>query len=614
MSKIYRNVIVPIPEDAHIDRKKGQVYFQGDYVYHPDKKYTTNTKRVIGRAISETEMYPNSYFRTNYPNIFNEHSADVRKTSPPAISIGLYSVVLAITDKIGLYEILIDSFGPEKANAIMDFAMYSIFYNSSVAKNFKVSMENHMAFSEKLNNDYWYSKLFVSISEFQVYNFKSAWVSKCIELDTQFIWHSIDGSNNDCDSVYNILSERGKSKSGTKGGIVGYTISVDANNGRPIYYNVYRGGQVDTKSFYEVILYTHSLGLTNSGVLLDRFYFTDKIISLVSSMGLKYVAMMKSNTLGYDIMVSKYGNIINNQVRYSLSKPGFYGITEKQQLFAKNPNLEGYVSLFYDSTNGTERVNYALWNIRSAVNDANNRYDNPEKDVIIKSSVQMNDNNELEGQIDFDEYFKMLDSDSFNDNSNNENNNSNNKPHIDKKYQKYVYLTNKDGQMSLILDADIIQDEIDSKGLSCIATSDDFGPNEADRLYDLRTISEITYDIIKNQLGFDVLGVHTTPGWEGKFCVGFISAIIRNEIQCACSECKIDTNKAIRELNLLQIKLSGEGNGKYVYYHSENSRQLKLLKKCGVNPEMLDLIAKDYNDRITNIMHSPIRKLPNSKQ
>ena len=58
--------------------------------------------------------------------------------------IGPYVTMLAIGENIELYNILIDCFGPQYGNAIMDYAMYSIIEHSDVTKDFKPIMANHL--------------------------------------------------------------------------------------------------------------------------------------------------------------------------------------------------------------------------------------------------------------------------------------------------------------------------------------------------------------------------------------------------------------------------------------------------------------------------------------
>ena len=207
MSSIDKNVLVPIPENAYVSKTTAEVFLIQESVYHPEKGYCTNKKKVIGRAVSSKEMYPNTYFKLTYPEIFNEHTPDKSESIIPHLSYGLYAAVLGVGTETGLYPILVECFGPEKANAVMDYAMYSALTQSNVTKDFLASMKNQMLFSEKPRNDTWYSELFkTGISDEQALKFQEKWIAHCAEKGTTDFWISLDGSNAPCRSENNLLN------------------------------------------------------------------------------------------------------------------------------------------------------------------------------------------------------------------------------------------------------------------------------------------------------------------------------------------------------------------------------------------------------------------------
>jgi len=295
---------VPIPENAYISNSDARVYIVDEKKYNAEKHYNNDKRTVIGKAVSKLEMYPNSEYRFRYPNIFNENCTEGDKMPAINIIIGPYVTMLAIGHNIGVYEILINTFGPQFANTIMDYALYSIVEHSDITKDFKPTMANYLLFSEETFGDTWLSGFLKNkITEYQVSNFKNAWVNKCIENGLKDVWLCIDGSNDDCDAKEVNLSELGHSKSGTSGSIVSYMWSVNSKDGTPHTYEVYRGGRVDSKTIRSLIMYLNSLGVTIKGIILDRGFSDEKTINLIREFEYPYVIMLKNNIYAHIEMI-----------------------------------------------------------------------------------------------------------------------------------------------------------------------------------------------------------------------------------------------------------------------------------------------------------------------
>ncbi|MCL1809534.1 MAG: hypothetical protein FWG42_07215 [Clostridiales bacterium] len=88
--------------------------------------------------------------------------------------------------------------------------------------------------------------------------------------------------------------------------------------------------------------------------------------------------------------------------------------------------------------------------------------------------------------------------------------------------------------------------------------------------------------MVKSQLGYSSAGTHYTEGIKAKLTLAFISAVIRNEQVKACRESGLPTNRMANELN--QICMHMNGKDEYFVCHTENQRQVLLMKACGVLP------------------------------
>ena len=144
---------IPIPPDGKTNKydKRGSKYYKGT-----DGK---RRRHIIGCVTDEGFMIPTENFRRLYPVLWDQYYGK-ETPSQRLMRTGLYALCLGIGVKTTVYEKLQSSFGPQYANAIMDFAMYSIRERTNVAQLMSESMSEHMLFSIKRYSDSWYSEFF----------------------------------------------------------------------------------------------------------------------------------------------------------------------------------------------------------------------------------------------------------------------------------------------------------------------------------------------------------------------------------------------------------------------------------------------------------------------
>ena len=443
----------------------------------------------------------------------------------------------------------------------MDYSIYSILAQSDVSKDFQAAMDRYLLFSDNAYGDTWLSDFFKNrLQDSQAWDFRNDWAVQCQKRGIGKAWICIDGSNNDCDADRNFLAEKGKSKSHDAGNIVSYMWAVSADDGTPITYSVYRGGQVDSKALHEMIANLRANNIHVRGVILDRGFSNVDSLKLLSEEKIPYVVMLKGNTNSHKELVAKYGKELRlNNVHYLIKRSGMYGVSEKSKVFSSDP-MEAYVSLYYDSKNGVQRVNYLTDKVKAAADDALAAVEDRRK-VSISTD-----------------------------------------------YKKYIKVIRKGNETKIAIDEEKLQEAIDSKGFSCIASSEEMTADEKDAIYQLRQASEKQYAIFKSQMGYGVLRVHSTEGWVSKYAVGFIAGILRNGFEKTCRKLGFDTNVMLKELSHLQISLLPDKD--YRMIHTENARQLALLKELGIWASDLEDVAFQENKRMNEAAHSPIHHLP----
>ncbi|WP_405297425.1 transposase, partial [Methanobrevibacter sp.] len=561
MSHIYREKReIPIPENGYINKHDGRVFI---FIPSDNNAKKRDCKRMnIGKAATEKTMYANENFRFYFPELWEKYYGGSNGKMKYVMHPGMYALTLGVCHKNGLYDLLLDVFGPVDANLMIDYSMYSIMDHSNVSLGYRDRMSSEVMFSHNgASSDTKISEFFSrNITEEKGYDFRSKWLDKCVEKNVTDAWISIDGSNNDCVSNSCILATEGKAKSGKNTPIVSYMYAVCAETGLPLTFDVYHGGSVDSKAFHKVIELLNGHGITVKGIIIDRGFATEEVLEHIRSMNLPFVVMLKSDSYGYMDMVEKHWMKVKVRMNHIVNENGLFGMSERHRIFKKS-SPDDFVSIFYDMTNGCARAATLI-------------------NKVVKAKKEM--------------VAAMADG---------------KKPVPPANLKKYFQITEKsDGTYDVVYDINTWQNDVDRKGFSAIGTSHDFGIEETDRIYNLRNSSEIQYSYIKTQLGSNVTRVHSTDAVLSKFLVCFVSSIIRNEIQRSCKNLGLSTNSTIQEIDRIEILL--QQNHNYIAIHNETSRAKLLLASFDILPSDFDIIAAEVTSRFTSSFESLERKKP----
>ncbi len=546
---------IPIPDFAKVNKANDVVYVQ----LNTRNKRGDFNRRNIGKRAKDGTMYVNDNFRRYYPDLWNEHYGERMEAKNDFLHCGLYAAVLGILKKTKLYDVLLESLGPNTANALIDFSMYCILYRSNSAISYTSLMEDQALFSSSPYSDSWYSELFHKMDGADRKRFLKKWLEKCNGDGLEEVWLCVDGSNNECSSESATLANPGHSKTKTNNDIVSYMYAVDSRTGMPVTYDVYYGSIVDKTAFDGILKNLENNGIKVKGVILDRGFCSNGVIDTVEEMGCSYIIMAPSSTKAGTYMITTYANKIRWKVDYIVDRRGIFGIKDKTQLFS-NSKREGWAYLFFDAANGSERALRLIENIMEA------------HDVTL-SEIK-------EGKTP-----------TF--------------PHGTKKYFNLI----KD-ENGIVVDVeynnDAWQTELDSKGYSVIISSDNFTPKEVDGFYDMRDVSEKTYSTIKSQLGFSVTRTSGDSAILNKMLLLFIATIIRREFINTCKRISVPTSTVIAELNKIHMILGT--NNQYYIPHKESGKASLFLEEYGISTAVLEAIVDDYNGRANN--NSLERTLP----
>ena len=554
MAHVYRNLpSIPIPQGASKNRGEGRVFFE--------IKTEPKLKRItIGALASDTTMYPNDNFARYFPEAWEQHYGK-KGLYEGKLSFGMYAASLAIGYRTGCYPEMHDTFGPLNANAMMDYAMYSIISHSNVTSGIQPAMAGQVTFSTSLPGDSWYSRLFKDgIDGSRIHGFRIRWAQKCAREGCRRVWLCIDGSNIDSAARESVLAEHGRAKSHRNADIISYIWAVNAEDGRPVTWFVNRGGMVDSKAVKEMVHFLDGVGVGVEGFILDRGFCTLENLSLIRELGYQYVIMLTSATGAYKDLLQKYAKELPWQMGYLIGEKSIFGVGEKLRVFATGGE-EACVGFFYDGVNGPKRANALIEKVMRAYRE-------------LKSAMQ-----------------------------------SGKEQKVPKGLESYIHLDGDGRQAGTpSIDRQALQHAVDRKGFYAIASSlpmDAIGIHDR---YSLRSHSETAFSAGKTQLGNRVMRVHSDSSIESKFCLEFIASILRCEIKLAGKALGLDANSTIKELNLCY--LTYVSNGTYAAVDNLRGRQLALLESFGLAKEDIQFFAQEVNRRIGNKADELRRTLP----
>ena len=397
--------------------------------------------------------------------------------------------------------------------------MYSIIHHTDDASAFTSKMRNELTYSKAPFSDSYYSRLFEEgMSREQELLLRRRWALQCKEDGADMVWLCIDGSNDDCQSKGVELAEKGHAKSGKNINIVSFTYAVTPD-GRPITYDVYRGGLVDAKAMKSILDFLQECGIEVAGVILDRGYCGAETIRYLARHEIAYVIMVKGSPQGYEEMLLEYGQQIKMNSEYLIPHTFLFGCQKQLQLF-KGFNHKDYLTIFFDYRNSSDRITALLKNMYGEMGR-------------LEAAIQKGE-----------------------------------KPVIDNKYSKLLSVTDEEEPHVEIKTAEL-QSVIDEKGLYSIVTSSEMTPRQVHELYTSRSSSETQYRLIKTQLGYGTVRVQYTSGVRARFAVGFIASILRYEIEKASKGLNRNANQMIQELEKVEAQ---KLNGVYTYTHMETER------------------------------------------
>ena len=564
MSSVDRNIKdMPIPSFAYPDRFDGRVFIKS-----VDSETGSVSKKTIGHMTDSTpgmeRMVPNRYFKETYQDLFKE-AYPMAKVPLHEMSVGMYAATLGAASEIGLYSDLREVYGPEYANNILDYAMFSILHRSDVSQIYEQTMAREVLFCDKVRSDSWYSNFFSKkISEDNHHQFRIRWIRRLVQNGLKKVWLSIDGSNNDCEARSSFLAKYGFPKSHNKNKtIVGYMYAVDAGTGCPVTYFTYEGSVPDSQAFQKMAVFLRSFDIEIEGVILDRGFAVESVFKEICGNGWKYVIMLPTDTNAHTQMLKEHAEDIRWKSEYLLEGRTLFGISDEKKLFAGHSRVST-VCMFFDGAGGSAQSIQLIRKIQAAKKKA---------EQAITSGKRAA---------------------------------------IESRLRKYLKIEGEGPSRKVVFQHDVCDESMASKGFYSIAVSAGITPGRADELYGMRDTSETQFCILKSQEGGNATRTHKSEGIYSKFAVMFVASIIRFEMEKACRKHDLDTNPLIQGLEHVCLLYSAEG--KYEAVRNLSVEQKKFYSEFNIDQDDLERIAREFNKRNNKDSRNPDRRLPDNKK
>ena len=549
---------IPVPDFAHPDGYRV-------YMNYPIGNGLTK-KLYIGQYARKEEgtFYANENFRLYCPKEWED--AYAKENAPHyQYNVGMYAMTLTLSHKTNLYPALHDAFGPLYGNALLDFAMYSIMDRSNVAYRFKPAMEHEVIFSKDRKDDDWMSQMFNNlITVDMIHQFRIRWIQECIKRGIRKVWISLDGTNNDCECRISEKASKTKNKSETDKTAVSYMYALSAQDGRPVTFSVYYGDVVDSKAFIEMCEFLTDSGLEVQGIILDRGFLTHSVLELAADRGLPYVVMLKSDTYAHTHMVIDHAGEIYWNVEHLVGVDGLFGISDGPRQVFKDYEDSAYINLYFDAKNGSGRKITFVNKLYKTIQEAQAMVSNGQEPSIG------------DGMDSYLQVEKL--------------------PAQAAENQSQTEQTPSEGIPAYrIAPTDLCNKSLYKKGFESIASSQNFGPKETNRIYHLRDASEKQYMIIKSMEGCSVFRIHTDEGILSKGMACFLASILRREISIACEAVGQKPSLMLPQIERPALALMG--NGTYKYINNMNESTAKLFGSIGCTSEDFETIAGEVNER-----------------
>ena len=573
---MYLEALVKVPDvkGKITFRTKGEatyVEYECNRVYFPDRKYTTVSRKTIGKLADAEKriMQPNENFLKYFPETVLPEEKD-RSSRSCALRIGTWITIRKIVEDYKLPEILGRYLPAKDVGLLLDLAAYSIVEEDNRAQHYPAYAFCHPLFTEGMRQ-YSDSKVSDFLQEMEPEvssSFQNDWNARRNHREKIYI--SYDSTSKHCEAGDLRIVEKGHSKENEETNIFNYAVAYDTQNREPLFYELYPGSINDISQFQCTVDKARGYGYRCIGFVLDRGYFSKDNISHLEDNGYSFIMMLK----GKADLVQKW--ILENKGSFETSRscniPAYqvYGKTLEKRLFATDKKPR-YIHLYHSSNlEAHERAE-----VEKKINQLT---------TFLKSHI----NQFREFGPGMETYFELY--------YDEEAKKKGKKEKQEQSSKKFVFFEEK---------MPIIELELKLCGYFVIVTSEKMTAKEALEIYKGRDASEKLFLSDKTFLGNHALRSSTEESAVSKIFIEFVALIIRNRMYNYLKDAMKEMAKkpnymtvpaAIRELD--KIEMARGLDGIYRLDHAVTAKQKTILKAFGLTEANVKYRVEEISKRL----------------
>ncbi len=547
MGHVYRSLKpVPVPLNANCSQHDGTVSrYSRDASGH-------RRRTVIGCIQEPGMMFPNDKFRELYPDLWKEYYGE-NIPDQRLVRTGLYALSIGAGYKRGLYPVLAQSLGASCANALMDFAQYSIQEGGREVPMSEV-MGKYMLFSAMRMSEAWYRDFFANVLSPEVFRlFRTRWLRLLQkEHGLESVWLCTEST------------DTGRAENaGSISGSAGCIWAADTRDGMPVAC-FFHSGLPSGRDLDKTASLIRSCNVAVKGVILDSSHASADILKEIQDSGLEYVVRLKPGTYGYDDMHARHAGDIYWKVSRLIDGSNVFGIAGQGRLFSPAEGVS-CVGLFFSGAPGMQDGKELIEKIRTCAVQLQQRLARAPENVSVPGELR-----------------------------------------------EYLAVERDDqGALQVVCNEEACQKVLDNSGYFALASGSLTGAGELYAVYKLRLASERQFATCRDMLLRDTLGLFAAGMYSDKaagnfFMAGFVAAVIRTEMMLACSalqeeDCRAEDERSrddqeydwdkdiLKDLDALCM--IGLESGRYRYIDKPEPHAERLLARFGITRKHLDSLA-----------------------
>lgn len=552
MSHIYRELkAIPIPEFALVNRNDDRVY-----TLHRGPN-GERKRRVIGRASGSTHMYPNATFKFEFPELWRQYYGD-QDDAQSILQTGLYAATLAIAQRTGLYQDLLNAYGALYGNGVLDYAMYTLAEGGASSSNFEASMAIRMLFSGTRPSDEWFSRLFSRFmtpeaeKKFRIYH-----IERSIERGVKRVWLCIDGFQ--CrENFAEHFIERDSEKVLNQQGNVSYLWAVNSIDGTPITWSIQEGKDLNPTVIREMVECLISYGISVEGMIVSTRFCSPAFLDVLEKLHLRYVVMLQNQHHGFREMVDTHQTEVRWRAENFFNDEAIFGLTDQYPIFDQS-GKPSCIGLYFDISKEAIASLRLITQIRQEI-------------LRINESITHGRPVEVAEPL-----------------------------------REYLEIKKGDSRSSVTCHMELWQDKLKTQGFFAIASSDHTNAEEIYDIYKLREVSSRQFERCQLRC-LTASRASTIASIRNQFLVGFVTSNIRIEMLRACRLHGRNLRQVINQFDQYIVRRMPDGT--YNFIDNLTHEDKLLFAEWGLCAEHFHYLASTQIQNTEACQNSSVCQLP----